>query len=125
MTNNLKIIIAGIIVFQIIFFVIGGLVIKNLNPSGDVSSISARKEDLLADQQKLLAIVSDLNKTIQLESAKLSTLKAIANQNPNSIALLKAQELLAQKSKEAAASPPSLPASTPTTTSPPVVTSAS
>jgi hypothetical protein len=125
MTNNFKIILAGILVFQVIFFVIGGIIIKNLNAGRDVSLISARKEDLLADQQKLLAIVADLNKTIELESAKLNTLKAIANQTPNSIALLKAQELLAQKSKEAAANPPSLPVSTPTTTNPPVVTRAS
>lgn len=125
MTNNLKIIVAGIMIFQIAFFIIGGLIINNLNHEGSISSISARKEDLLADQQKLLAMVSDINKTLELESAKLDTLKAIASKSPNSVALLKQQELLAQKAKEAAASPPTLPLAPPPTTSPPVVTRAS
>jgi hypothetical protein len=127
MTKSLKIILAVMMAFQIVFFIMAGIMLNKTNSTdgGSQTPLLARKEDLSADGQKLIAVISELNSTISLESARLASLKARIGNTSLSQASLKEQALLAQKSKEAAAAMPSLPTVPTQPSSPPVITRAS
>lgn len=70
MTDLMKIIIGTFTLILVILFVLGAFYIINLskNTNLDMTTYSARKEELLLEQQKLQNMITELNSTLKAEA---------------------------------------------------------
>lgn len=74
MTDITKTIISIFSVLLIAILCFGGLTIHYLKDSNREDSVSARKEDLIAEQRRLAQLSIELNKTIQAERVRQESL---------------------------------------------------
>ena len=77
MTNLLKVLISSLVLLQVIVFVAGALYIDGLTEKQDLKyqTVLARKEELIAEQQKLESTIKELNQTLQFEENRKTQLE--------------------------------------------------
>jgi hypothetical protein len=76
MTKGLKLIIAGIIIIQLIIFVVAGVYLQDAAAKNrdESTKLYAKRDDLLANQQRLELLFLDLNQTLHKEGSRQENL---------------------------------------------------
>lgn len=94
-----------VVILQISLVMLAGLEVKKLTSQkqNEISSLYARREELMTDHQRLIQLMVQLNKTLETEIAGKESLSKRLNSVIGENDLLSKEYLAAQQAAEAAA----------------------